>query len=73
VAGLVTGGDLIRQLKGQDLGEQLLIPAVMLRHERDLFLDGVSLEEAQTALKVNIRPVENDGYTLLSAIVDFGE
>ncbi len=36
VSGLVTGRDLINQLKGCDLGEKLLIPSVMLRREGDL-------------------------------------
>ena len=31
VAGLVTGGDLIAQLKGRPLGSRLLLPSVMLR------------------------------------------
>ena len=39
VAGLITGGDLIAQLKGRDLGARLLIPANMLRHGGDVFLD----------------------------------
>ena len=49
VAGLITGTDLMAQLKGKDLGEALLIPNVMLRHEQDMFLDDVTLEEAQAA------------------------
>lgn len=68
VAGLVTGGDLIRQLKGKDLGQELLIPSCMLRHEGDLFLDDVSLEQAQAALGVPVRTVPNDGYELFLAV-----
>ena len=37
VAGLVTGGDLIAQLRGKKLGERLLIPANMLRHGERVF------------------------------------
>ncbi len=69
VAGLVTGGDLIRRLKEIPLGDEVLIPAVMLRHEGDLFLDGVSLEQVQKELGVRVRPVKNDGYELLDAIL----
>lgn len=68
VAGLVTGGDLITQLRGRSLGDELLIPACMLRHERDLFLDGVSLADAERELHVKIIPVENDGAAFLRAI-----
>lgn len=68
VAGLVTGGDLIRQLRGKPLGEELLIPASMLRHEGDLFLDDVSLADVERELQVPVRPVPNDGYALMAAL-----
>ena len=68
VAGLITGTDLMAQLKGKDLGEALLIPNVMLRHEQDMFLDDVTLEEAQAALGTPIQVVENDGFSVLSAM-----
>jgi NifB/MoaA-like Fe-S oxidoreductase len=67
VAGLVTGGDIIAQLKGQDLGTELLIPSSMLRHERDMFLDSVTVEEVEAALNVKLRIVESDGWSLLAA------
>lgn len=69
VAGLITGRDLIAQLKGRPLGERLLIPQTMLRHERDRFLDDVTLSQAEQALGLPIEPVENDGYALLSAML----
>jgi len=68
-AGLICGGDLISQLAGVELGDELLIPVSMLRHERDLFLDGISLTDAEKSLNTPIRPVENDGYALLDAMV----
>lgn len=68
VAGLVTGGDLIEQLKGKELGDELLFPAVMLRHEGDLFLDDVSLEQLKAALGVNCVPVGNNGDALIAAM-----
>lgn len=68
VAGLVAGRDLIGQLKGRELGDELLIPAVMLRREGDLFLDGVTLADVEKELKIRVRPVENDGEELLSAM-----
>ncbi len=68
VAGLVTGRDLIKTLKGRDLGDELLFPAVMLRRERDLFLDGVSLDDLRTELGVPCTPVENSGEVLINAL-----
>lgn len=68
VAGLVTGTDIIEQLKGKDLGEELIVPSVMLRHERDMFLDSVTIEELEEALNIKVRICENDGWSLLSAL-----
>jgi len=68
VAGLVTGGDLIAQLRGKKLGERLLIPANMLRHGERVFLDDVSLDDVERALGVPVIPVEQDGYELLDAM-----
>lgn len=68
VAGLIVGKDLISQLKGKELGSELLIPAVMLRFERDMFLDNVTLNEASKALNIKITPSESNGYELLNLI-----
>ena len=68
VAGLVTGGDLIRQLHGKDLGDRLLISQNMLRREERDFLDDVTLEDAREALQVPIFPTETDGFALWDAI-----
>ena len=57
VGGLVTGGDLIDQLKGKDFGRALLIPRAMLKADEALFLDGVSLAEAENTLHTRILPV----------------
>ena len=69
VAGLVTACDIEEQLKGMDLGDELLIPAVMLRDGGDMFLDSVTLEELSQKLNIKITPVNNDGYELLSAVL----
>ena len=72
VAGLVTGGDLIGQLRGKELGERLLIPSSMLRDGENVFLDDVTLEEAEGALGVPIVPVEQDGGALCDAMLGEG-
>ena len=69
VAGLITGGDLIAQLKGRRLGSELLIPRAMLRQGEDVFLDDVTLEDAQKELNIKIVPVGNDGFDLLDALI----
>ena len=69
VAGLTTGQDLVKNLRGQELGEFLLIPAVMLRHGETVFLDDLSVEELSNTLGVPVIPVENDGEALLNAML----
>ena len=68
VTGLVTGGDLIAQLKGRELGERLLISQNMLRRQEMDFLDDVTLEGASAALGLPIYPVECDGFALCDAM-----
>ena len=68
VAGLVTGGDLIRQLQGR-AGERVLIPDVMLRHERDKFLDDVTPAQVEEALGVPLTVTPVDGAALVDALL----
>ena len=69
VAGLLTARDIIDQLKGKELGEELLLPAVTLRAEGDLFLDGLSPDDVSRELDVSIRFVKNDGCELFDAFM----
>ncbi|MBP3919139.1 MAG: DUF512 domain-containing protein [Clostridia bacterium] len=73
VAGLVTGGDLIAQLRGMPLGGALCIPSVMLRHERDKFLDDVTVEAVENALGVPLRIVDTayGGDAFVDALLGF--
>lgn len=73
VSGLVTGGDLIAQLRGCDLGERLLIPVNMLRHGEDVFLDDVTLADVERELKVEVIPVNQDGFDVCDAIFEIRE
>ena len=68
VAGLVTGGDLIRQLKGRT-APVLLIPDAMLRHEKDRFLDDVQPGDVERELGVELRVVPVDGAALLQELL----
>ena len=69
VAGLITGGDLMAQLGGKALGEELLIPAVMLRSEDSICLDDVPLQQIADTLRIPVHPVQNDGGRLVRAIL----
>ena len=68
VAGLICGNDFYSALKDKDLGEELLIPAVSLRREGDMFLDDVTLDELAEKLKIKVTPVHNDGLEFINKI-----
>lgn len=68
VAGLVTGGDLIEQLKGRR-ADLLLIPDAMLRREDDLFLDDLTPADVEQALGMPVRAVGADGADLVEALL----
>lgn len=69
VSGLITGQDLIAQLKGRELGERLLLPCNMFRSEEDVFLDDITLPEAEEALQVRIDIVKSSGQDFIEAII----
>jgi len=70
VSGLVTGCDLIAQLKGRDLGSALLIPQNMLKYEDDVFLDDIKVSEVSEALDVPVRVVRTGGADLFRAVLN---
>jgi NifB/MoaA-like Fe-S oxidoreductase len=72
VTGLLCGCDIIEQLSGKDLGERLIISKSMLRDSTDVLLDDVTVREISEKLKVEVFPVENDGYEFLEAILKIG-
>ncbi len=69
VSGLITATDIINQLKGKDLGDEILIPISMLRHDEDVFLDNLTIADVEKALKVKVVVVENDGFDLLEKLI----
>ena len=69
VSGLITGRDIIAQLKGKLLGEALLIPRNILRHEGDLLLDDLTSKDVERALGLPVIPVETNGGALVDALL----
>jgi len=69
VTGLITAQDLIAQLKGRDLGEQLLLSNSMIRRDSDVFLDDLTISDVERELNVSIRTSASDGFELLDAIM----
>ena len=71
VAGLITGQDLISQLKGKDLGEILLIPDTMLRFGEEVFLDDITVTEVESALHCRLDIVKSSGSDFIESIMKY--
>ena len=67
VSGLITGQDLVEQLR-EEAADQILITESMLREGEEIFLDNMTLTQAQDALGIRITPVPDDGADLLYAL-----
>ncbi len=70
VSGLLTGRDLISQLKGKELGNRLLLPENMLRSGDTVFLDDITVSEMEKTLQVKIDIVKSSGYDFVRAILE---
>lgn len=75
VSGLITGQDLVKQVKeqqkaGMELGDTLNIPSNMLRSGEQVFLDDMTVDEAEKALNMRVVPVESGGKDFLEAIIN---
>ncbi|PPS42682.1 TIGR03279 family radical SAM protein [Chroococcidiopsis sp. TS-821] len=57
VTGLLTGQDLLQGLQGKDLGEKILLPALMLKQEDACFLDDMTIVELASKLKTPVVPI----------------
>ncbi len=70
VSGLITGGDLINQLKNKELSDTLLLPCNMLRSGERVFLDDITVDEVEKALQVKVNIVESSGKDFLDSIIN---
>ncbi|HHU87268.1 MAG: DUF512 domain-containing protein [Pelotomaculaceae bacterium] len=61
VAGLITGTDLLSQVLPSETGDLLVLPAISLKKEEPVFLDGTSLPELSRCLKVPVAAVAGPG------------
>ena len=69
VSGLITGKDLLCQLKGKPLGERLLLPCSMFRSGETVFLDDITLKDVTEALQVEADIVKSSGQDFIDAII----
>ena len=69
VSGLMTGQDIMEQLKDKKLGDRLLLPVNVLRSGEDVLLDDVRICEIEKTLQVPIRIVQSNGKDLFDALL----
>lgn len=69
VAGLLTGQDIIKQLKGKELGEFLILPSVLLRDDEDVLLDDLRISDIERELGIKIRICREDGKSFVETMV----
>lgn len=69
VSGLITGTDLIEQLKGRELGERLLLPCNVLRSGEDVFLDDITVSQLENALQVKADIVKSSGQDFINSVI----
>jgi putative radical SAM enzyme (TIGR03279 family) len=69
VAGLLTGRDIVSQLEGRDLGDELLICRCTLKSGEDLFLDDYTVSMLENILNVKIKVVENSGKAFVDSVL----
>jgi putative radical SAM enzyme (TIGR03279 family) len=70
VTGLLTCSDLIRELKGKDLGQALIIPKVMLKSGEKIFLDNLALDHLERELSIEVLVVEDTAYDMVNKILE---
>lgn len=69
VTGLLTGGDIRKQLTGKSLGQRLILPSNTLMVDEPKFLDDVTLAELTDALQVDVCIVESSGADFIHAVI----
>ncbi len=69
MTGLLTGQDIMAQLKGEHLGEELLLPINVLRSGERVLLDDYTVEDISSALQVPVNIVKSSGYDFTESLL----
>lgn len=72
VSGLLTGQDILAQLREKPLGSRLLLPQNVLRSGETVFLDDLTVADMEKALQVKINIVKSSGYDFIDAVLGKG-
>ncbi len=69
VSGLLTGVDIINQLKGKVENKNLIIPDNMIKFNEDVFLDDVKIRDIERELKSNVIVSKVDGKKFMKIVL----
>ena len=69
VSGLLTGRDILAQLKGKALGDVLYLPQCLLRSGEEVLLDDMTVSELKISLQADIDIVKSSGWDLVETVV----
>lgn len=70
VSGLLTGQDIIKQLKNKELGDLLILPRNLLKNNEEILLDDISVQDIENALNTKILIVEPTGKGIFHGVLD---
>lgn len=70
VTGLLTGQDIIAQLKDKELGDRLLIPTNTLKSGETVFLDDITVEELENNLQIKSVIVKSSGRDFVESVLE---
>ena len=69
VTGLLTGKDIINQLKSVEIGDRLLLSETLLKSGENILLDDISISDIEKALQTRINIVKSDGKSFVQTII----
>ncbi|MEA4849074.1 MAG: DUF512 domain-containing protein [Clostridiaceae bacterium] len=69
VAGLLTGKDILDQLKNKAVGDSVFIPECMLKRDEKIFLDDITADQLEKELDARIIICKEDGSDLIKNIL----
>ncbi len=73
VSGLLTGQDIIGQLRSKELGEYLMLPDSLLRNDTTTLLDDMEVADIEEQLHVPVKITKNSGEALLKNMLNLEE
>ena len=70
VSGLMTGQDIIAQLKEEDLGQVLFLPENVLRAGEEVLLDDLTLGDLAEAIGRPVEIIESEGKNFVDKLLN---